>query len=66
MKEKLIEEIKDLLKIADEKKVEINPNYLEYFQIEELENIKKTLIKKRENISNTNKSYLDEVYDKTK
>ncbi len=66
MKEQLIEEIKELLKISDEKKVEINPSYLQYFQIEELEDIKKNLLYKREHISDISKSYLDEVYNKTK
>lgn len=42
----LIEEIKHLITI-DGSAIDINPNYLEYFELEELEDIKKELLQKK-------------------
>lgn len=66
MKEKLIKEIKELLKITDNEKIEINPNYLNYFEEEELVDIKKQLLARKEKFSETSSDYLDEIYEKTK
>lgn len=66
MKEELIEEIKELLKIAKSDSIEINPNYLNYFEEEELIDIKKQLLFKKQNISKISSNYLDEIYEKTK
>jgi len=66
MKEQLIEQIKDLIKINKNETIDINPNYLEYFQEEELENIIKQLNHRKDNISTITSNYLDEIYDKTK
>ena len=66
MKEKLIEQIKELLKINEDETIVINPKYLEYFQVEELEDIIKQLNGRKENISSITSSYLDEIYEKTK
>ena len=66
MKEKLIEQIKELMKINENETIEINPNYLEYFQVEELEDIIKQLNGRKDNISSITSSYLDEIYEKTK
>ena len=66
MKEQLIEEIKNLIKINPEEIIDINPAFLEYFQEEELIEMRDLLeLKKREN-SSTNSNYLDELYEKTK
>ncbi len=65
-KEEIIEEIKKLMVFSKDDSVEINPNYLQYFTLEELENIKDNLNKKRRNGSQINKIYLDEIYEKTK
>ena len=43
MKQELIEEIKELIKINPNDSIEINPKYLEYFEEEELLDIKKQL-----------------------
>ncbi|GGD37306.1 hypothetical protein GCM10012288_09250 [Malaciobacter pacificus] len=66
MKKQLIEEIKELIKINPEETIEINPNYLEYFDIDELIDIKNKLKLKRNNIIETNSNFLDEIYEKTK
>ena len=66
MKNEIIENIKKLIKINPEETIEINPNYLEYFDIEELLDIQKQLEFKKENISKITNNYLDEIYQKTK
>lgn len=66
MKEKLIEEIKELIKTSESDNVEINPNYLTYFEEEELIDIRDKLILKKSCISETTSNYLDEIYEKTK
>ncbi len=59
----LIEEIKKLIAIGEES-IEINPNYLEYFELEELENIKEELLLKKQNIKDSTASYIEEIYTK--
>lgn len=66
MKQQLIENIKELIKINPQDSIEINPKYLEYFDEEELFDIQKKLEARKENISNISNSYLDEIYQKTK
>ena len=66
MKTQIIENIKKLIKINPEENIEINPNYLEYFDVEELLDIQKQLEYKKENISKISNNYLDEIYQKTK
>ena len=66
MKTQIIENIKKLIKINPEENIEINPNYLEYFDVEELLDIQKQLEYKKENISKITNNYLDEIYQKTK
>jgi len=45
-KEELLKEIEALLSYTPEDKTTINPNYLEYLELEDLESIKKGLIAK--------------------
>ena len=45
-KEELLKEIEALLAYKPEDKLEINPNYLEYLELEDLESIKKGLMEK--------------------
>uniref|UniRef100_UPI004047D6E9 hypothetical protein n=1 Tax=Aliarcobacter sp. TaxID=2321116 RepID=UPI004047D6E9 len=66
MKKEIIENIKKLIKINPNDSVEINPKYLEYFEEDELLEIQKKLEFKKENISQLNVDYLDEIYEKTK
>ncbi|MCT7561582.1 hypothetical protein [Aliarcobacter butzleri] len=66
MKKQLIKEIKELLKINQDEVVEINPKYLDYFEEEELLNIKDKLESKKREINKISNDYLDEIYLKTK
>ncbi len=66
MKQELIENIKELIKINPNDTIEINPNYLEYFDEEELLDIQRQLQFRKENISKITNNYLDEIYLKTK
>jgi len=45
-KEELLHEIEALLSYKPENKTTINPNYLEFLELEDLENIKKGLLAK--------------------
>ena len=65
-KEELIRDIKVLISTVDEETVEINPNFLDYFQIDELESMKEQLIRRKNNIREDTFDYLDEIYEKTK
>jgi len=62
-KYELIEEIKLLISV-DGTETQINPNYLEYFTVEELQEMKSDLIFKKENIVASTKEYVDELYEK--
>ncbi len=66
MKMQIIENIKKLIKINPDETIEINPNYLEYFDVEELLDIQKQLEFRKDNISKISNNYLDEIYQKTK
>jgi len=65
-KKVIVEEIKELISINKEDSIEINPNFLEYFDLEELISIKETLILKKSKIREITFDYLDELYEKTK
>ena len=66
MKEQIIQNIKELIKINPNDTIEINPNYFEYFEEKKLLDIQKQLEFKKENISKITNNYLDEIYQKTK
>jgi hypothetical protein len=61
----LIKEIKCLINV-DDTTTEINPNYLQYFEQNELEDIKEQLLNRKFNQNKINKDYLDEIYEKIK
>ncbi|WP_320034175.1 hypothetical protein [Halarcobacter sp.] len=65
-KKEIIEEIKSLISTTGEDSIEINPNYLEYFQLEELISIKEQLLLQKSKIKETTSLFLDEIYEKTK
>ena len=66
IKEELIKEIKELLKIDENENIDINPNYLNYFDEDELKDIVFRLIEKKVEQKEGNSVYLDEIYQKTK
>ena len=59
-KEELLNEIEKLLAYNPEQKLEINPNYLEYLEIKDLESIKSTLIKKIGKLKDEDKVWLEQ------
>ncbi len=65
-KKEIVEEIKKLIAIDKEDSIEINPDFLEYFDLDELISIKETLILKKSKIREITFDYLDELYEKTK
>ncbi len=65
-KEELIEEIKVLILTNKEESIEINPKFLQYFELEELIEIRDNLIIKKDKIRESTFDYLDELYEKTK
>ena len=66
VKKELIKEIEELLKIDGSEKIDINPNYLNYFSEDELKDIVFRLIDKKVEQKDGNSAYLDEIYQKTK
>ena len=66
IKEELIKEIKELLKTDENEKIDINPNYLNYFDEDELKDIVFRLIEKKVEQKEGYSAYLDEIYQKTK
>jgi len=62
-KKALIKEIQHLITV-DGTNTDINPNYLEYFMEEELEEIKNELLIKKENTNKSTKEYVNELYEK--
>ncbi|WP_419764908.1 MAG: hypothetical protein ACNI28_00655 [Arcobacter sp.] len=64
-KEYVIDEIKSLISTTNEK-TEINPKFLDYFDLEELYDIKENLLRKKELVRENNKDFLEEIYEKTK
>jgi len=62
-KDEIIIEIKTLISV-DGTSVEINPNYLEYFDLDELIDIKEQLTHKKVEQESVSKEYLDHLYDK--
>lgn len=62
----LIEEIKKLIATSKDDVIDINPAFLEYFQVEELESIRDDLVIRKSNIRESTFAFLDEIYEKTK
>lgn len=62
-KEELIDKIKYLIS-SDGTKIDINPDYLDYFEFEELEEIYLSLLEKKELQKLQMGDYLDSIYEK--
>jgi hypothetical protein len=60
----LVEEIKILINTDDINIVEINPNYLDYFTLEELQEIKDELVFKKQNQNEFVEQYVQELSSK--
>jgi hypothetical protein len=59
-KEKCLKEIEALLSFKPEEATTINPNYLEYLELDDLESIKKNLINKIGVLSHEDKIWLEQ------
>jgi len=59
-KEELLHEIEALLTYKPENKTTINPNYLEYLELEDLESIKKGLMAKIEKLTQEDIEWLEQ------
>lgn len=59
-KEELLKEIETLLSYKPEDKTTINPNYLEYLELEDLISIKKGLINKIGKLSDEDLDWLEQ------
>jgi len=66
IKEELIEDIKEFIKINKNENIFINPNYLNYFTQEELEDIKANLYNRKKELHKLSSDYVDKIYNKTK
>jgi hypothetical protein len=62
-KKDLITQIKALI-ATNEEKVPFNEKYIEYFEIDELIEIKDILEHKKEQNKNPSKDYLDDIFNK--
>ncbi len=62
----LIKDIKELIVSDKNDSIEINPSLLEYFTQEELEEIRDSLVLRKNNFRKNNADYLEEIYNKTK
>lgn len=61
-KDQLICEILSLVATNNEQ-ISFNPKYIEYFELDELIEIKDILINKKEQNKNPSKDYLDEIFN---
>jgi len=59
----LIDEIKHLISV-DGTVTHINPKYLEYFELDELEEIKVELLTKKQNKNEFTTNYVNELFEK--
>ena len=59
----LIEEIKHLISV-DGSITHINQNYLEYFELDELEEIKSDLLTTKKNKNDFTKKYVNELFER--
>jgi hypothetical protein len=64
IKEALLQEIEALLSYKPKEITTINPNYLEYLEVEDLESIKKSLLEKMGKVSQENITWLQQFNKK--
>ncbi|MDD2698683.1 MAG: hypothetical protein PHF17_07790 [Arcobacteraceae bacterium] len=63
-KQLLIEEILELINKNGSEKTDINPNYLDFFEMEDLISIRDGLLVNSENFQKESNDYLDEIFTK--
>jgi len=63
-KELLIAEILELINKNSTTQTDMNRNYLDFFELEDLFDVRDGLIKNSENFKTNNNDYLDEIFNK--
>lgn len=63
-KQLLIKEILELINKHGEKKTDINPNYLDFFEIDDLIETRDGLLKSIINFKKDNNDFLDQIFSK--
>ena len=63
-KEALISEILKLINTNDNSKIDFNPNYIEYFEQDELIEIRDLLLGKKEQNKTPSRDLIDDIFDK--
>jgi len=63
-KEELIQEILELINTNDTSKIDFNPKYIEYFEQDELIEMRDLLLGKKELNKTPSKDYLDDIFNK--
>jgi hypothetical protein len=63
-KEELIDEILLLINTNDNKKINFNPNYIEYFEVDELIEIRDVLLNKKEQNKTPSRDLIDDIFAK--
>jgi hypothetical protein len=63
-KEDLIQEILLLINTNDNSKIDFNLNYIEYFELDELIEIRDVLLNKKEQNKTPSRDLIDDIFDK--
>jgi hypothetical protein len=63
-KQELIEEIKSLIDMNSQSITQINVKYIEFFEYDELVEIRDSLLGKKENHHQDSNDFLDEIFNK--
>jgi len=63
-KEELISEILVLINTNDNTKIDFNPNYIEYFEQDELIEMRDLLLGKKEQNKTPSRDLIDDIFDK--
>lgn len=63
-KEELIEEIKTLIDTNSSSTTQINMKYIEFFEKDELEEMRDNLLNKKQNAHQESLGFLDEIFNK--
>ena len=62
-KQELIDEILLLINSNENKKIDFNPNYIEYFENDELIEIRDVLLNKKEQNKTPSRDLIDDIFD---
>ena len=63
-KQELIDEILLLINTNEKTKIDFNPNYIQYFELDELIEIRDVLLNKKEQNKTPSRDLIDDIFDK--